>query len=48
MIDGAKVLAVLVSGVLTDNLVFLRFFAEQAALASADSPPRRFLAAWWR
>ena len=32
MIDGAKVLALFIGGVLTDNLVFSRFFAGRAAL----------------
>jgi len=32
MIDGAKVLAILVGSVLTNNFVFSRFFAERSAL----------------
>jgi electron transport complex protein RnfA len=32
VIDGAKVLALFIGGVLTDNLVFSRFFAGRAAL----------------
>ena len=35
MIDGAKVLALLIAGVLTDNLVFSRFFAGRATLGEA-------------
>ena len=33
MIDGAKVLAILVGSVLTNNFVFSRFFAERSALS---------------
>ena len=32
MIDGAKVLALLIGGVLTDNFMFSRYFAERSTL----------------
>ncbi len=32
MIDGMRILAIFFGGVLTDNFVFSRFFAERSAL----------------
>jgi hypothetical protein len=47
VIDGAKLLAIVLGSVFTNNLVF-RFFMERSALRENNFPPRRAWAVWWR
>lgn len=46
MIDGMKVLAILFGGVLTDNFVFSRFFAERSALGADKFKASLRIGAW--
>jgi Na+-translocating ferredoxin:NAD+ oxidoreductase RnfA subunit len=46
MIDGMRILAIFFGGVLTDNFVFSRFFAERSALGEDQFRTSVRIGAW--